>query len=225
MNPTRMTSELDHLAIRLAGSSSRRDALKCLGALGLAAASGLAMPSLTTEAKGKRDGNTQPQTANRSAQAIDPTEKFHLIPVDVAFGDEFWTGTCGFAVVQQIQGEIKEAGVQQPDGTFVPKSATYRLTHTLVGPGQTLTWQDRGSNTDYVFNADGTLTVIAAGPAQRLTVPGAGTVLADIGRKQVIVTFDAAGNIAGEQVLWKAGPSGEDATAEDLAAVCTWLQG
>jgi hypothetical protein len=74
MNPTRMTSELDQLAIRLAGSSSRRDALKCLGALGLAAASGLAMPSLTTEAKGKRNGKQSRGASQRRGRGVAPPD-------------------------------------------------------------------------------------------------------------------------------------------------------
>jgi hypothetical protein len=147
-------------------------------------------------------------------------EEPNLIEVDDEFVDDFWTETCGFEVVQRVEGAFKQVFVRDQ-----LQLETYRLTHTLTGPGESLTWRDRGSNTDIVFNPDGTITVTAAGPILRLTVPGEGAVVADIGRHRVIVTFDAEGNIVGEEVLWKAGPSPDDADAADRAAVCTWLAG
>jgi len=143
-----------------------------------------------------------------------------LIAVDDEFVDDFWTQTCGFEVVQRVEGAFKQVFVRDQ-----LQVEAYRLTHTLTGPGESLTWRDRGGTTDFVFNPDGTMTVTSAGPILRLTVPGQGMVVADIGRHRVIVTFDAEGDIVGEEVLWKAGPSLDDADADDRAAVCTWLAG
>jgi hypothetical protein len=162
----------------------------------------------------------------RGATHAAPSEEtFNVITVDDAFVDAFWTDTCGVTARQRVDGVIKQAGTQDADGHLVPRLEVYRLTHVLTGPGGRLNWHDRGSTGEFVVNPDGTITVASAGPILRLTVPGTGTVAADIGRRRVVVTVDAAGNIVDEQVLWKAGPNPDEAAAADLAAVCAWLAG
>lgn len=152
---------------------------------------------------------------------------FSRIPVDAEFVDEFWSDSCAFEVSQRIVGTITVSGSLNEDGHLLPKIERYRLTHTLIGPGGELTWQDRGIDLFLTYHPDGTVTIKATGAIERITVPGHGLVRANIGAEIVVIVFDPA---TGEHVeylesLWKAGPSPDDADAADLAAVCDWLAG
>jgi hypothetical protein len=153
---------------------------------------------------------------------------FSRIPVDAEFIDEFWSDTCAFEVSQRIVGMITVSGSLNEEGHLLPKIERYRLTHTLIGTGEEISWQDRGANLFLVHHPDGTVTLKASGVIVRLVVPGEGLVMASIGLLIEIIGFDpATGQHLEDQVtvLWTSGPNQDDADAEDFATVCAWLAG
>jgi hypothetical protein len=176
-----------------------------LAALGLVALAVLALPA--------------------AGRAAPPEEKFLVVRLDEVSVDAFWTDQCGFEVRHAVRGTFKLSFTADEEGNLI--SAIVRvqgIAHTLIGPtGATLAFRDTGV-THVTYNPDGSLTVAGGGIlALRITVPGEGLVVANIGRMVSTVVFDENGEVIAEDVHFEAGPRQGDFGQAGLDAVCAAL--
>jgi hypothetical protein len=154
--------------------------------------------------------------------AAPPPDRLQVIPVDDSFTDEFLTDACGFAVIHDVIGTIRVS--VDTRGLFLARSA---LTHTLTGPGGSLSFPDVGIDKQLAVADDGVNhveTVMATGVlGLRIVIPGQGVVAANTGREVRIFTFDVAtGELTDVQVDVDSGLDKPLAGAA-LAAVCAAL--
>jgi hypothetical protein len=161
-----------------------------------------------------------------AGRAAPPEEKFQVFQVDVEFVDEFWTEQCGFEVLHAVRGKFTWSGTRDEEGNLVPEIVRVQgVENSLIGPtGATLSFRDTGVNRLLTVNPDGSLTFSASGVlALRITVPGKGLVLANIGRSVLTWVFDESGNVIDEVVEFEVGPRQADFGQAGLDAVCAAL--
>ena len=162
-----------------------------------------------------------------AATAAPPTDKFEVIVVDEAFVDAFLTEQCGFTVLHTIEGTVKLSGSRNETGELIADMARISLTHTWIGPsGASLTSPDVGVDR-ITYNADGSVTAAANGIFLRIVVPGEGLVVAYIGHRVTVLTFDpVTGAFLSAETIVEAGQQPRDFDVdEQMTAICTALAG
>jgi hypothetical protein len=130
--------------------------------------------------------------------------------IDVNYSDTI-TDLCAFPIEEHVQGSFKRAAYFDNNGNLI------KVMFTPTGGPLTITWSANGITATTVaqaniitFYADGTLT--GNGIQANFIIPGVGTVFQDVGR----FILDPDGNL-----IFKAGPSGEDA----IDTLCQALSG
>lgn len=142
------------------------------------------------------------------ASAADEPPLILRLPIDDTFLAQ---RLCGFPV------EIRTTGTAVvhvfPTDLFDPRviitAPETRLTFTNVVTGESV-WTPSVNMVMQIPNEDGTGTKTLRGLLWRLVLPGEGLVTADVGRIDFLFTFDEAGNIVSEELIFSAGQQNGD---------------
>lgn len=141
------------------------------------------------------------------------------LPVDDAFVTNRLCGypleirTTGTAVVHVFPTDLWDERV-------IITAPQTRLTFTNLLTGESI-WTPSVNMVMQIPHDDGTGTKTLRGLLWRLVLPGEGLVTADAGRLDVLFTFDDAGNIVSEELVFSAGQQHGDF----LEQTCTALAG
>jgi hypothetical protein len=113
---------------------------------------------------------------------------------------------CGFPVSIHTQGTavIHVFPTDSWDDRVIITAPGTRLTFTNVTTGESI-WTPSVNMIMQTPNDDGTGTKSLRGLLWRLVIPGRGLVAADVGKLDVLFTFDASGQIVSEEVVFSAG--------------------
>ena len=122
---------------------------------------------------------------------------------------------CGYPIYLHVEGFARTVTHVDADGnpTMINSQTVLHGTISANGKSLRVTFIDP---VKIVFNDDGTQTLFIHGVTHR-NAPGEGIVAGQAGLTVVQLTFDAAGNVIGEEVLFQAGLD------EPLSEVCPLL--
>lgn len=121
--------------------------------------------------------------------------------------DVFVTGYCGFPMEVRTTGTGVFHLFLDEGGNFeriIITEPTMRMTFTNLDTGEAV-WTPTVNMVEQHLNDDGTGSKTLRGLLWRLVVPGEGLVTADVGRIDWLFTFDEAGNVISEDLVFSAG--------------------
>ena len=114
---------------------------------------------------------------------------------------------CGFPLEMRTTGTVFVHLFLDEEGSFdrvlITAPAT-RLTFTNLNTGESI-WTPSVNMVQQSLNDDGTGTTTLRGLFWRLVLPGEGLITADVGRLDLLFTFDEEGNVTSEEVVFVAG--------------------
>jgi hypothetical protein len=119
----------------------------------------------------------------------------------------FTTGYCGFPMQVHTTGSavlhffLDEAS--NPVRLLIT-APDVKISFTNLDTGATV-WTPSVNIVDYDIRNDGTVLKTLNGLFWRLVLPGEGLITADVGRLQLLQTFDSNGNVIDQQVTFSAG--------------------
>jgi hypothetical protein len=119
----------------------------------------------------------------------------------------FTTGYCGFPMQVHTTGSavlhyfLDEAS--NPVRLLITAS-DIKISFTNLDTGA-MVWSPSVNTVDYEIRNDGTVLKTLNGLFWRLVLPGEGLITADVGRLQLLQTFDSNGNVIDEEVTFSAG--------------------
>ena len=121
--------------------------------------------------------------------------------------DEFTTGFCGYPIQVVTTGTGIFHVFFDESGQFeraLITAADIKIQFTNLLTGETI-WTPSVNMVQESINDDGTGTKTLRGLLWHLIVPGEGLITADVGRLDILVTFDDQGNVIDEEVVFVAG--------------------
>lgn len=121
--------------------------------------------------------------------------------------DVFVTQFCGFPMEVRTTATGIFHLFFDEDGALervLVTTANSKLTFTNLVTGEAV-WTPSVNMVEGHFNDDGTATTTLRGLFWHLIVPGEGLITADVGRLDLLETFDESGNIVSEEVVFSAG--------------------
>jgi hypothetical protein len=115
-------------------------------------------------------------------------------------------GLCGFAVSIHTTGTavVHVFPTDLWDERVIITAPSTRLTLTNIATGESV-WTPSVNMVMQLPHEDGTGTKSLRGLFWRLVIPGRGLVAADVGKLDVLFTFNEAGEIVSEEVVFTAG--------------------
>ena len=151
-----------------------------------------------------------------SAAAGDPPLILRL-PVDDAF---VTNGLCGYPLEIRTTGTavIHVFPTDLWDARVIITAPQTRLQFTNLLTGESI-WTPSVNMVMQIPHEDGTGTKTLRGLLWRLVLPGEGLITADVGRIDVLFTFDDAGNIVSEELVFSAGQQNGDFLEQTCATL------
>jgi len=143
---------------------------------------------------------------------------FETVQIDETFLNEQLTEACGVPIETHGEGFIKFSTHYDRDGDVAFELNSFHLkeTFTNVETGTSISTVNVGPDR-VTFAEDGTVILAQIGVLGRFVIPGEGLIGGGIGKVVTELTFDEAGNLVSEEVVFEAGIH-EDVTSE-LCAV------
>jgi hypothetical protein len=111
------------------------------------------------------------------------------------------TQTCGFTVMRHDEGTIRFITRYDENGNPIMEIDVYHLNQTLTANGHSLSGRTIGID-NITYNADGSITMLSAGPDLWTIAPNGGPVWGATG--SIATEIDASGN---EAVVRESGPN------------------
>jgi hypothetical protein len=151
-----------------------------------------------------------------SAAAGEPPLILRL-PVDDGF---VTNGLCGYPLEIRTTGTavVHVFPTDLWDERVIITAPQTRLTFTNLLTGESI-WTPSVNMVMQIPHEDGTGTKTLRGLLWRLVLPGEGLVTADAGRIDFLFTFDDAGNIVSEELVFSAGQQNGDFFEQTCAAL------
>ena len=122
------------------------------------------------------------------------------------------TGNAIFHVFFDSAGNFSHVIITAPQTTLT-------FTNTINGKS---VWTPSVNMVEEYGNPDGTGTQTLRGLLDHIIVPGQGLIAADVGRVDIVYTFDNSGNIIGAQTVFSSGQ--QDGIIPNPSILCSVLQ-
>ncbi len=125
--------------------------------------------------------------SSTATYATPPTRE--TIDINETFPAPMLTGACGFQVTGHIEGTLTVTTFVNQSGDFIREIDSYHLVNTFTANGYTLTGRT-SQQIQVTLLEDGSYTVAFNGADTVLRSPGAGVVLGNVGRLNLLFSAD-----------------------------------